>query len=124
MAYAPLPLPEGAPPVRINLYSDTQTRPTPAMRQAMLRAEVGDEQAGTDPTVTALCERMAVLLGKEAAVFLPSGTMCNVIAILTHCRSGEEVIAHQTAHILTSEGGAHAAFSGVQIQPLPGPRGM
>ncbi len=124
MAYAPLPPPEGAPPVRINLYSDTQTRPTPAMRQAMLRAEVGDEQAGTDPTVTALCERMAALLGKEAAVFLPSGTMCNVVAILTHCRSGEEVIAHQTAHILTSEGGAHAAFSGVQIQPLPGPRGM
>ena len=67
---------------------------------------------------------MAVLLGKAAAVFLPSGTMCNVIAILTPCRSGEEVIAHQTAHILTSEGGAHAAFSGVQIQPLPGPRGM
>jgi threonine aldolase len=124
MAYAPLPPPEGAPPVRINLYSDTQTRPTPAMRQAMLRAEVGDEQAGTDPSVTALCERMAALLGKEAAVFLPSGTMCNVVAILTHCRSGEEVIAHQTAHILTSEGGAHAAFSGVQIQPLPGPRGM
>jgi threonine aldolase len=124
MAYAPLPPPEGAPPVRINLYSDTQTRPTPAMRQAMLRAEVGDEQAGTDPTVTALCERMAALLGKEAAVFLPSGTMCNVVAILAHCRSGEEVIAHQTAHILTSEGGAHAAFSGVQIQPLPGPRGM
>jgi threonine aldolase len=124
MAYAPLPPPEGAPPVRINLYSDTQTRPTPAMRQAMLRAEVGDEQAGTDPTVTALCERMAALLGKQAAMFLPSGTMCNVVAILTHCRSGEEVIAHQTAHILTSEGGAHAAFSGVQIQPLPGPRGM
>lgn len=124
MAYAPPPPREGAAPVRINLYSDTQTRPTPAMRQAMLRAEVGDEQAGTDPTVSTLCERMAALLGKQAAVFLPSGTMCNVVAILTHCRPGEEVIAHQTAHILTSEGGAHAAFSGVQIQPLPGPRGM
>lgn len=124
MAYAPLPPPKGAPPVRINLYSDTQTRPTPAMREAMLRAEVGDEQAGTDPTVTALCGRMAALLGKEAALFLPSGTMCNVVAVLTHCRPGEEVIAHQTAHILTSEGGAHAAFSGVQIQPLAGPRGM
>jgi threonine aldolase len=124
MAYAPLPLTEGAPAVRINLYSDTQTRPTPAMRQAMLRAEVGDEQAGTDPTVTLLCERMAALLGKEAAVFLPSGTMCNVVAILTHCRPGEEVVAHETAHILTSEGGAHAAFSGVQIMALPGPRGM
>jgi threonine aldolase len=67
---------------------------------------------------------MAALLGKQAAVFLPSGTMCNVVAILTHCRPGEEVIAHQTSHILTSEGGAHAAFSGVQILPLSGPRGM
>jgi threonine aldolase len=124
MAYAPLPSPESAPTVRINLYSDTQTRPTPAMRQAMLRAEVGDEQAGTDPTVNLLCERMAALLGKEAAMFLPSGTMCNVVAILTHCRSGEEVVAHETAHILTSEGGAHAAFSGVQIMALPGPRGL
>src|SRR5262249_9261421 len=64
------------------------------------------------------------LLGKEAAMFLPSGTMCNVIAILTHCRSGEEVIAHRTSHILTSEGGAHAAFSGVQILGLAGERGQ
>jgi threonine aldolase len=124
MRYTPAPPPKGAPPVRINLYSDTQTRPTAAMREAMQRAEVGDEQAGTDPTVHALCDRMAALLGKEAALFLPSGTMCNVVAILTHCRSGEEVIAHQTSHILTSEGGAHAAFTGVQILPLPGTRGM
>jgi threonine aldolase len=85
---------------------------------------VGDEQFGDDPTVHALCERMAALLGKEAAMFLPSGTMCNVVAILTHCRAGEEVVAHQTSHILTSEGGAHAAFTGVQIQPLPGARGL
>ncbi len=124
MVYTPPPPPKGAPPVRINLYSDTQTRPTPGMRQAMLSAEVGDEQAGTDPTVQHLCERMAALLGKEAAVFVPSGTMCNVIAILTHCRAGEEVIAHETSHILTSEGGAHAAFTGVQILPLPGARGL
>lgn len=124
MAYAPARPPQGAAPIRINLYSDTQTLPGPAMRQAMARAEVGDEQAGTDPTVHALCERMAALLGKEAAIFLPSGTMCNVIAILTHCRSGEEVIAHQTSHILTSEGGAHAAFTGVQILPLTGARGI
>ena len=114
----PTPRPPGqgrARPIRINLYSDTQTRPTPAMREAMKRAEVGDEQHGNDPTVHALCDRVAALLGKEAAMFLPSGTMCNVVAILTHCRSGEEVIAHETSHILTSEGGAHAAFTGVQI---------
>src|SRR5204862_3743436 len=86
MLYTPVRPPKGAAPVRINLYSDTQTRPTEAMREAMRRAEVGDEQHGDDPTVHALCDRMAALLGKEAAIFLPSGTMCNVIAILTHCR--------------------------------------
>jgi threonine aldolase len=124
MLYTPARPAKNTPSIRINLYSDTQTRPTPAMRQAMAGAEVGDEQAGLDPTVHMLCERMAALLGKEAAVFLPSGTMCNVVAILTHCRSGEEVIAHQTSHILTSEGGAHAAFTGVQILPLAGARGL
>jgi len=124
MAYTPLRPAKDAPPIRINLYSDTQTRPTPAMREAMMRAEVGDEQHGNDPTVHALCDRVAALLGKEAAMFLPSGTMCNVIAVLTHCRSGEEVIAHETAHILTSEGGAHAAFTGVQIMALKGARGL
>jgi threonine aldolase len=124
MHYTPPRPPKGAPAVRINLYSDTQTKPTRAMKEAMVRAEVGDEQAGSDPTVHALCDRMADLLGKEAAMFLPSGTMCNVVAILTHCRPGEEVIAHTTSHILGSEGGAHAAFSGVQIQPLTGARGL
>jgi threonine aldolase len=124
MVHAPARPPAGAPPVRINLYSDTQTRPTAAMRDAMMRAEVGDEQFGDDPTVNALCDRMASLMGKEAAVFLPSGTMCNVVAILTHCRPGEEVLAHETAHILSSEGGVHAALAGTQIHPLRGPRGM
>lgn len=124
MVHAPPPPDPAALPVRINLYSDTQTRPTPAMKEAMMRAAVGDEQAGDDPTVNLLCERMAALLGKEAAVFLPSGTMCNVIATLTHCRPGEEILAHETAHILTSEGGSHAALGGVQITPLKGPRGM
>ncbi|GAA0588464.1 threonine aldolase family protein [Craurococcus roseus] len=123
MVHAPPRPPKGAPPVRINLYSDTQTRPTAAMKDAMMRAEVGDEQHGDDPTVHELCDRMAALMGKEAAVFLPSGTMCNVVAILTHCRSGDEVLAHETSHILHSEGGAHAAFTGVQILPLRGPRG-
>ncbi|WP_027283878.1 threonine aldolase family protein [Rubritepida flocculans] len=124
MVHAPPRPPAGSPPVRINLYSDTQTRPTPAMKEAMMRAEVGDEQHGDDPTVHALCDRMAALMGKEAAMFLPSGTMCNVIAILTHCRKGDEVLAHETSHILHSEGGTHAALTGVQIMPLRGPRGM
>jgi threonine aldolase len=124
MVYTPVRPPKGVPAIRINLYSDTQTRPSPAMREAMSRAEVGDEQAGNDPTVHALCDRVAALLGKETAVFLPSGTMCNVVAILTHCRAGEEVIAHETSHILTSEGAAHAAFTGVQILQLKGARGL
>ncbi len=124
MNFAP-PLPvAGLPPVRINLYSDTQTRPGPAMKAAMMEAELGDEQGGTDPTVTALCDRMASYLGKEAAVFLPSGTMCNQIAILTHCRPGDEILAHETAHILTSEGGGAAALTGAQITGLHGPRGQ
>ncbi len=124
MVFAPIRPPAGAPPVRINLYSDTQTRPTAAMKDAMMRAEVGDEQHGDDPTVHALCDRMAALLGKPAAMFLPSGTMCNVIAILTHCGKGDEVVAHETSHILHSEGGAHAAFTGVQIMGLKGRQGM
>jgi threonine aldolase len=124
MVHAPARPPAGAPPIRINLYSDTQTRPTPAMKEAMMRAEVGDEQHGDDPTVHLLCDRMAALMGKEAAVFMPSGTMCNIAATLTHCRPGEEIIAHETAHILTSEGGAHAALASVQILPLKGARGM
>jgi threonine aldolase len=122
--YAP-PRPDPTlPPVRINLHSDTQTRPTAAMRAAMAAAEVGDEQLGADPTVWALCDRMAALLGKEAAVFLPSGTMCNVVATLVHCRPGDEILAHETAHILTSEHGAHAALGGFSILPLAGPRGQ
>ena len=124
MDYAPHRPAAGSPPVRINLYSDTQTKPTPAMKAAMMEAEVGDEQHGDDPTVHDLCDKMAALLGKEAAMFLPSGTMCNVIAILTHCRKGDEVLAHETSHILHSEGGTHAALTGVQILPLKGARGL
>jgi len=124
MVHAPPRPASGLPPVRVNLYSDTQTRPTLAMRAAMMAAEVGDEQAGLDPTVNALCDRMADLLGKEAAMFLPSGTMCNEIAILTHCRPGDAVLAHSTAHILAAEGGAPAALAGVQITGLPGAGGQ
>jgi threonine aldolase len=121
--YTPPPRDPKAAPVRINLLSDTQTRPTPAMREAIARAEVGDEQIGDDPTVNLLCERVAALLGKEAAVFLPSGTMCNVAATLVHCRPGDEILAHETAHIIAREGGAHAALGGFQIMPLSGADG-
>jgi threonine aldolase len=124
MHYTPPPRDPKAPPVRINLLSDTQTKPTPAMREAMARAEVGDEQVGDDPTVNLLCERVADLLGKEAAVFMPSGTMCNVTATLVHCRPGDEILAHETAHIIAREGGAHAALGGFQITPLKGEDGQ
>ena len=124
MVHAPPRPRPGQVPVRINLYSDTQTRPTPAMKEAMMRAEVGDEQSGLDPTIDALCERSAALFGKQAAMFLPTGTMCNQIAVLTHCRPGEAILAHRTAHILNSEGGAAAALTGVQITPLDGSRGQ
>ncbi len=124
MRYTPAPRDPKALPVRINLLSDTQTRPTPAMREAMARAEVGDEQIGDDPSVNLLCERVADLLGKEAAVFMPSGTMCNVAATLVHCRPGDEILAHETAHIIAREGGAHAALGGFQIMPLKGADGQ
>src|SRR5260370_32296926 len=99
-----------APQVRINLLSDTQTRPTPAMREAMARAEVGDEQIGDDPTVNLLCERVADLLGKEPAVFMPSGTMCNVAATLSYCRPGDQILAHVSAHIIHRESCPHASL--------------
>jgi threonine aldolase len=124
MVYAPVPDDPRLPPLRINLFSDTQTRPSLAMREAMASAEVGDEQIGADPTVNALCERVADLLGKESAVFMPSGTICNVAATLTHCRPGDEILAHETAHILSMEGGAHAALGGVQIRALHGVDGQ
>jgi threonine aldolase len=124
MHYTPPPRDPKATPVRINLLSDTQTRPTPGMREAMAKAEVGDEQIGDDPTVNALCERVADLLGKEAAVFMPSGTMCNVAATLVHCRPGDEILAHETAHVIAREGGAHAALGGFQITPLRGEDGQ
>ena len=123
MTFAPPPF-RSPVPVRVNLYSDTQTRPTAAMKAAMMEAEVGDEQHGDDPTINALCDRMAAMLGKQAAMFLPTGTMCNQISILGHCRPGDEILAHETAHILTSEGGAPGALAGAMILGLPGQNGM
>ena len=102
----------------VNLFSDTQTVPTPAMLRAMVEAEVGDEQRGTDPTVNALQERVAELLGHEAAVFLPSGTMCNAIAVRLHVRpGGDEIILHEFAHAAESECGGPAALSGAIAPP-------
>jgi threonine aldolase len=109
----------------VNLYSDTQTRPSSAMRRAMAEAEVGDEQRFEDPQVSELCARVASLLGFEAAVFLPSGTMCNEIAFRLHIRpGGDEAILHRTAHPIIAEAGGPAAFAGAMMQPLDTPRGM
>ena len=110
--------------IEVDLYSDTVTRPTAAMRRFMCDAEVGDEQKGEDPTVTLLQEMVADLLGKEAALFLPSGTMCNEIALRVHCRHGEEMLAHQSAHPIHFEGGGPAALAGVNVRSLDGPRGQ
>ena len=103
--------------------SDTKTRPGAAMRAAMASAEVGDEQAFEDPTVNALCRRVADLLGKEAALFAPSGCMCNQIAIATWCRPGEEVICDRSAHIAWFESGGPAANAGVMLNAIEGERG-
>ncbi|WP_186229005.1 threonine aldolase family protein [Burkholderia gladioli] len=102
----------------IDLYSDTQTRSTAAMRAAMAAAPVGDEQADEDPTTRALCERVAALLGCEAAVFMPSGTMCNLVATLVHTRPGDELIADAGAHICATEAAGASAIAGVAIAPL------
>ena len=112
------------PSPRIDLYSDTQTRPTKGMREAMANAEVGDEQRGEDPSTNRLCEMTAEMLGKEAAVFMPSGTMCNQIAILVQCNPGDDIIADKTAHIINSEGGGPAVFAGTMIRPVDGVRGI
>ena len=108
----------------IDLFSDTKTRPSAAMREVMAQAPVGDERAGEDPSVNALVERCAALLGKEAALYLPSGTMCNEIALAVHCRPGEEVICDATSHIIGYEGGGPAALAGVMINPIAGVRGL
>lgn len=109
----------------VNLYSDTQTRPTAGMRAAMAAAEVGDEQRARDPTTTALEERVAELLGHEAAVFLPSGTMCNAIAFRLHARpAGDEVILDRTSHPVNFEAGGPAQLAGLMIRVLEGEGGI
>lgn len=107
----------------IDLYSDTQTRPTPEMRQAIMAAPVGDEQKDEDPTVNRLLDMVAELLGKEAALFLPSGTMCNLIAVKTHTQPGDAMLADRQAHLLRFESGGAALASGVMVEQLPGVNG-
>lgn len=108
----------------IDLFSDTRTKPTKAMREVMMTALVGDEQVFEDPSVNELCARTADLLGKERAVFLPSGTMCNQIAMAVRCKLGEAVYLDRTAHPLTAEAGGPAALAGVILEALPGERGV
>lgn len=102
----------------IDLRSDTVTRPTPAMREAMARAEVGDDVYGEDPTVNALQARLAVELGFEAGLFVPSGTQSNLLALLAHCERGDEYIVGMDAHTYRYEGGGAAVLGSIQPQPL------
>jgi threonine aldolase len=124
MVYAPERSDPSLAGLRVNLFSDTQTRPSAGMKEAMMRAEVGDEQNGDDPTINTLCDRMAALTGKSAAMFLPTGTMCNQISLLVHCRPGDEVLAHESAHIIVNEGGGPGALAGAVVLGLRGERGM
>jgi threonine aldolase len=110
--------------VTVDLFSDTVTRPTPAMRRAMADAEVGDEQQREDPTVNLLQDMVAELLGKEAALFLPSGTMCNQVAFAVHCRAGDEILLQELAHPLLFEVGGAAALTGALLRPLVGGKGL
>jgi threonine aldolase len=113
-------MPEGA---MIDLRSDTVTRPTPAMLEAMSKALVGDDVFGEDPTVNALEERLAALFGKEAGLFCPSGTMTNQIAVRVHTRPGDEVIGDEGMHIYRYEGGGIMANSGCSVKFIPNDRG-
>ncbi len=107
----------------IDLRSDTVTKPTEAMRKAAYEAEVGDDVYGEDLSVNQLEEKAAEILGKEAALFVTSGTQGNQIAVLTHCRPGQEVIVEQEAHIFYYEGAAMSAFAGIQPRTIKGTRG-
>ncbi|MEX0787731.1 MAG: low-specificity L-threonine aldolase [Anaerolineales bacterium] len=106
----------------IDLRSDTVTVPTPAMREAMARAAVGDDVFGEDPTVNELEELSARYMGKEAALFLPSGTMGNLVAVMAHCGRGDEVILGDQSHTFLSEAGGVAALGGVHPRPIPNGR--
>lgn len=108
----------------IDLRSDTVTKPTAAMREAIARAEVGDDMSGEDPTVNRLEHLMTELVGKEAAVFNCSGTQSNQMAIKAHCQPGDEILIHELGHIVNFEAGGAAALSGVSARCLTGAKGM
>jgi threonine aldolase len=109
----------------VNLYSDTQTQPSEGMRRAIATADVGDEQRGADATTRRLEERVAELLGQEAGLFLPSGTMCNQISLRLHARpGGDELILDRTAHPIIAEAGGPAWNAGLMIHALDGDRGI
>ena len=112
------------PSDRVDLRSDTVTQPTAAMREVMAEAEVGDDVLGDDHTVIALENRLAAMLGKEAGLFVPSGTMSNAIAIRAHTNPGDEVVTEATSHIYVYEGGGFAALSGCSIALVPGRAGI
>jgi threonine aldolase len=103
----------------VDLRSDTVTKPTPEMREAMATAEVGDDVYGDDPTVNQLQELAADMLGKEAALFAPSGTMGNLLALLVHCQRGDEVILGDQSHIYVNEAGGMSALGGIHPRPIP-----
>lgn len=102
----------------VDLRSDTVTRPVPAMKEAMMAAQVGDDVYGEDPTVSALEKKMARMAGKEAGLFCSSGTQSNLLALMTHCQRGDEYIVGQTAHTYKYEGGGAAVLGSIQPQPL------
>lgn len=110
--------------MQVDLRSDTVTRPTKGMLEAMMRAEVGDDVFGDDPTVEILQEKAAALFGKEAALFVPSGTMANQVCVRAHTEPGDEIIVESSSHIFLYEGGGFAALSGVSARCVEGERGI
>ena len=104
--------------IRHDFRSDTVTRPSAGMRQAMAEAEVGDDVFGDDPTVNRLEQRIAAMLGKDAAIFVPSGTQSNLLALMSHCERGDEFIAGQKAHLYVNEAGGAAVLGSIQPQPI------
>jgi len=112
------------PSDRVDFRSDTVTQPTAAMRRAMMEADVGDDVLGDDPTVMSLESRVAALFGKEAGLFLASGTMANAVALRTHTVPGDEIVCDRTAHIYRYEGGGYAALCGASIALVDGHKGL
>ena len=108
----------------IDLRSDTVTKPSSAMREAMAQAEVGDDVYGEDPTVNRLESTAAQMLEKEAALFVPTGVMANQLSIRLHTRSGDEVIVEGSSHLIRYEGGSASALSQVQLRCVSGERGL